>query len=221
MEGMVPFMNPRKSVKWSILLSLPLALAGCGFHHAASAPNTSRPKTLRQTSPSPSPSPSASPSPSQTPSSPSTSSSSSPATQSVQAPPPPGAGPYTGLKVAVVAAVPEGTSTVSGQRLNVYRLTVTVDNPTSGIIGLALDDLAVDANGASYAWNDYVQQGLTASNSLFAFPLTPKSPASDVTQILPGRPLTAELTIQAPSASQYVLVWNGTSTPTGPQATFH
>lgn len=221
--------NVLRTFKSIALLSGALTLAGCGFHQAAAprpANTLHHHGSVSSTAPSPSPSPSpslqgSSPSASSTPSPSLSQSSPAPAEQSVAAPPPPGAGSYTSLKVSVLGATPEGESSASGHLLSVYRLTLQVENPTSGMIGLALNDFSVQSGPLAYAWNDYAAKGLTAGNSLFAFPLTPQSPASDVTQIIPGRPLTADITVQVPPAAAYQLDWNGTSNAVGPQARFN
>ncbi len=221
-------MNP-VSHKTYRLMALPLVavLAGCGFHSASPAHH--KPHVLRSsssvspsTAPSPSPSTQPSSSPSVTPSSssPTTSQSKTSPSPSQTPPPPPGAGSYRELRIFVQHAQPEGTRMVNGQRLNIYLLTLKVENPTSGMIGLALDDVSVQANHRLYSWNDFSLTGLTKSNSLFGYPPTPKDPDGDVTQILPGRPLTGDITVQVPSASQYQLVFNGTSTPTSSGAAF-
>ncbi len=210
-------------------MALPLVavLAGCGFHSASPAHH--HPHHLRSSS-SPSPSTTPSPSPSQTPSpspstqptsaSPSHSKTSAPSSPSQSPPPPPGAGSYRELRIFVQNAKFEGTSTVNGQRLNVFLLTLKVENPTSGMIGLTLNDLSVRANNRTYSWNDFSNAGLTKTNSLFGYPPTPKDADGDVVQILPGRPLTGDMTVQVPNSSQYQLLFNGTSTPTSSKATF-
>ncbi len=221
--------NVPRTLKSIALLSGALTLAGCGFHQAAAPRPADTPHhhgSVSSTAPSPSPSPSpslqgSSPSASSSPAPSLSQSSPAPAEQSVAAPPPPGAGSYTSLKVSVLGATPEGESSASGHLLSVYRLTLQVENPTSGMIGLALNDFSVQSGHSAYAWNDYAAKGLTAGNSLFAFPLTPQSPASDVTQIIPGRPLTADITVQVPAAAAYQLDWNGTSDAVGPQARFN
>jgi hypothetical protein len=109
---------------------------------------------------------------------------------------------------------------LAGRSLNVYLLTLKVDNPTSGMIALALNDLSTMDGTTPYDWNDYTAKGLSGSDSLFSMPLSPATPASDVTQILPGRPLTGDITVLVPPAPFYHLDWNGTETPAGSAASF-
>ncbi|WP_197648395.1 hypothetical protein [Sulfobacillus thermosulfidooxidans] len=206
----------------AVPLPLMMILAGCGFHSASTTHHTVQ--THSSAVPTSSPSPSLSPSPSVAPSSLSSSSSPSSTTpsqeQSVTPPPPPGAGSYQELHIVVEHATNEGTTTINGQSLQVDLLTLKVENPTSGIIGLALNDVSVLAGNRSYSWNDFSLKGLNENNSLFPYPPTPKSPSADVTQILPDRPLTGDITVLVPARSSYELVFNGTTDPTSSQATF-
>ncbi|OLZ11708.1 hypothetical protein [Sulfobacillus thermosulfidooxidans] len=215
----------KRSYRWLALplpLSLMMILAGCGFHSASTTHHTiqAHSSTAPTASPSPSPSPSPSSVPSSVAPSPSQSSTTPSQDQSVTPPPPPGAGSYRELHIVVEHATNEGTTTINGQSLQIDLLTLKVENPTSGIIGLALNDVSVLAGNNSYSWNDFSSKGLSENNSLFPYPPTPKSPSADVTQILPDRPLTGDITVLVPARSSYELVFNGTTDPTSSQATF-
>ncbi len=227
-------MKPVSKVYRLAALPLVAVLAGCGFHSASPAHHrTHKPHALHSSpSPSPSPSPSSEPSaspsqgpsssPSTAPSSPAPSPSQSPVSSSPSQtpPPPPGAGSYRELRIFVQSATLEGTRTVNGQHLDVFLLTLKVENPTSGMIGLALNDLGIQANNHMFGWNDFSQSGLSKANSLFGYPPNPKDPDGDIVQILPGRPLSGDMTVEAPNTSQYQLMFNGTSTPTSSGSTF-
>ncbi len=213
----------------SMLRSLPLMtiaaliLAGCGTQAAPKTNAVAHTPAPQSTSPSPSstPSPSAT---STSPSSPSTSptiTTSAPAT-SVQTPPvPAGAGAYTSLGIHVTSVTSEGTSTSSGQRLNVYRIGVSVYNPTSSVVTLALNDFTVDPPGSTvYSWNDYVTTGMSSGTSLFPYPLDPDRPGATTLNVFPDATKSGYVTIEVATANQYQLTWNTGSTSPQPEASF-
>lgn len=205
-----------------------LILAGCGTQ---AAPKTNAvTHTPAPQSPSPSsssPSSSSAPSssaPSTSPSSPSASptiTTSAPATSTQTPPVPAGAGAYTSLGVHVTSVTSEGTATSSGKRLNVYRIGVSVYNPTSSVVTLALNDFTVDPRGSTaYSWNDYVTTGLSSATSLFPYPLDPDRPGATTLNVFPDASKSGYVTIQVPTASQYQLTWNTGSTSPQPEASF-
>ncbi len=225
------FKKISRPTKFLLIASSGLLMAGCGFHSAQSAPApVAHHHKKSAPAAAPSPSPSGSPSPSLAPSSASSASqsvgpshSAAPSTTpslATTAHVPPGAGPYTGLSISVVQAVGEGQYKVAGHSLNAYLLTLKISNPTSGMVALSLNDFSTVDGRTPYTWNDEDAQGLTSSNSLFSLPVTPASPNSDVTQILPGQPLTRDITVLVPPAPVYHVDWNGTDTAVGPDADF-
>ncbi len=204
-----------------------LILAGCGTQSATpkSPPSKSlSPAASSSVSPSSSPSqsPSQSPSPSSTSPSPSItpSTSSTPAT-SQTAPVPPGAGPYTDLSIHVVNVTPEGQASSSGTPLSLYLVKLSVYNPTSSLVALALNDFAVVTVGSTaYSWNDYATTGITSTTSFFPFPIHASVPGSDTVNIFPDQTHTGYVTVQVPTATHYDLIWNTGATTPVPGATF-
>lgn len=223
-------MKPNVLVSALVLSTGGLLLAGCGSpsHQSSGKPphsshshskTSSTPSVTSSTSSSPS-----SPSGSGTP----TSSSTSPSITNLQSstvsaspPAPPGAGSYSELQVKLDSVQPEGTATTTGTPLNLYLLKITVTNPTSSVISIALNDFTVSplSHPGTYSWNDYVTTGITSSNSLFPFPLYPRSPRATVLNAFPSQSYTGLVTIQVPSASKYGLMWNQSGT-TNALATF-
>lgn len=134
-----------------------------------------------------------------------------------EVPLPPGAGSYTGLKAHVDSVVAEGTALINGHTLSVYRVRLTVTNPTSALVILALNDVTASPLGQtpSYSWNDEVTTGLSSANSLFPYPLTPQSPQSTTVNIFPGQSVTGDVTVAVPRASSYAVSWweQGSSGP--------
>ncbi|PSR34408.1 MAG: hypothetical protein C7B46_05690 [Sulfobacillus benefaciens] len=202
-----------------------LILTGCGTQAATpkSSPSKSvSPAASSSVSPSSSPSQSPSPSPGPSSSSPSiTPSTSSSPTTSQTAPVPPGAGPYTDLSIHVVNVTPEGKASSSGTPLSLYLIKLSVYNPTSSLVSLALNDFTVvTAGSTAYSWNDYVTTGITGTTSFFPFPIHASVPGSDTVNIFPDQTHTGYVTIQVPAADHYDLIWNTGATTPVPEATF-
>lgn len=202
-----------------------LILAGCGTQalpktNSAANATTSHSSAAPQSSSTPSPSPSStssSPSASVTP----TITTSAPPSTTETAPVPPGAGAYTSLGIHVTSVTNEGTATSSGKSLTVYRIGISVYNPTSSVVTLALNDFTVDPSGSSaYSWNDYVTTGMSSSTSLFPYPLDPDRPAATAINVFPDATNKGYVTIQVASASQYQLLWNTGATSPKPEASF-
>lgn len=201
-----------------------LLLAGCGTQAAPKTNAAAHTPAPQRTSPSAS---STAPSPSTTspsPSSPSASptiTTSAPVTSTETPPVPAGAGAYTSLGVHVTSVTSEGTATSSGKRLNLYRIGVSVYNPTSSVVTLALNDFTVDPAGSTaYSWNDYVTTGVSSSTSLFPYPLDPDRPGATTLNVFPDATKSGYVTVEVPSASQYQLTWNTGSTSPQPEASF-
>lgn len=179
------------------------AAAGCG---QSSPPSSNASFGAPHVTPSPAPtssttSPSASPA------------ASSPAPASTPAPPQ--AGVYSQMTVQVAQVAPEGYQNVSGQRVVVYALSLSIHNPTSAMIPLYLDDLSVEPQGASYrySYNDRATAGLTSANSLFPWPVDAQAPGSVTAYVQPGGTLAGTITVEVAPAANYQVVWGGQSTP--------
>ncbi|MHB1610844.1 MAG: hypothetical protein ACYCT0_04040 [Sulfobacillus sp.] len=215
-------MTSRRSWRFLSILALgSFILTGCGA--TASPKSTPSKSTTPFTTSSSNPSPSASsPSPSSSSPSPTVAPATSSApTTTESAPVPPGAGPYTDLGIHVTSVVNEGHATSSGASLSLYRIGLSVYNPTSSVVSLALNDFTVVVPGSTaYSWNDYATNGLSAGTSFFSYPIDASAPGSDVVHVFPDQTHTGEVTIQVPSASQYVLIWNTGATSPVPEATF-
>lgn len=126
---------------------------------------------------------------------------------------PPNAGSFSELKVSVLHVTPDGTASSSGHSEVVYLLQLRVQNPSSGNVSLALNDFSAIPVAGSYAysWNDYASAGLSSTNSLFPWPVSPKTPAADTRYVFSGNAITGDVTVEVPGGhSQYELVW-GTS----------
>lgn len=194
----------------SILMSTGLSLgllgfaAGCG-QSPSSASGTSFGGSVHTTAPS---------NTSQTSPSPSQPASTTPAssTQSVsfQTPAPPQAGVYSEMTIRVTKVTPEGQDTVNGQRLDAYTLTVSVNNPTSAMIPLSLNDFTVEplrATTYSYSYNDVKTSWLTAGNSLFPLPLKASTPSAVIRYVEPGSSIQGQITVMVPPSSSYQVRW--------------
>ncbi|MCY0878795.1 MAG: hypothetical protein OWU84_07640 [Firmicutes bacterium] len=211
----------------------PAALAHA-HHHPKSAPTVAKTSTP---SPSPSVSPSSTPEPSTTPSSvppslsvsPSTStsvssSSSSVPVQTPSTPPQPvvTAEPPVGgvtnpnqVQAAVNTVQAEGTVTVNGTPERLYLLNVTLHNPTPAMILFALNDIIVGPGNANpgSSRNDYVLTGVTASNSLFPYPIVPQHAEAVVVRVPSNRSVTGDFTVEVPVASSYSVWISGDNAP--------
>ena len=99
---------------------------------------------------------------------------------------------------------------------------MTVENPSTGTVGLVLNDFSVIPIGGpySYSWNDYDTNGLSQSNSLF-WPIDARTPNEDPLYILSGYSKTGAVTVQVPAASRYELVWGTPSAAGKVAATFN
>lgn len=125
-------------------------------------------------------------------------------------PPPPNSGAYSNLKMQIVSVKADGTASTSGASEPVYLVTLTVENPTSGVISLYLNDFSAIRPGGpySYSWNDYVSTGLSSQNSLFNWPVNPSTPNSNSRYVFPGKSITGVVTVEVPAgSSQYQMVW--------------
>jgi hypothetical protein len=209
-----------------ITLILGSAVSGCGWFGTAQAVHphvASRPHRKAPPSSSPSSAPVSTSAPSSTStasSTPAPTASSSAPPSSQAPPPPPNAGPFTTLKIESVTVTRDGVANASGKTEPVLLLTLTILNPSSGIVALQLNDFSVVPAGGpyQYSWNDYDPTGLTASNSLF-WPIDPTTPTADPRYILSGTRVTGSVTVQVPSAASYDIVW-GTPTSDNVAATF-
>ncbi|MGC8488366.1 MAG: hypothetical protein ACP5QO_09145 [Clostridia bacterium] len=107
-----------------------------------------------------------------------------------------------------MSAVNEGTADASGHAENLLLVHLTVANPSTGTVELALNDFAVVPVGgpAAYSWNDYSTTGLSQGNSLF-WPVDAQNPNTDPVYILSGGASSGAVTVQVPSASRYEIVW--------------
>ncbi len=114
--------------------------------------------------------------------------------------------------ISHVAASNDGTATASGHSETVLKLTLTVNNPSTGTIELQLNDFSVIPVGgpAAYSWNDYDTAGLTSYNSLF-WPIDARYPNEDPVVVLSGMQKTGAVTVQVPAASHYQIVWGAPS----------
>lgn len=110
----------------------------------------------------------------------------------------------------VVGVKADGTASTSGVSEAVYLVTITVHNPTSGVVNLYLNDFSAVKPGGpfKYSWNDYVTSGLSSQNSLFPWPVHPSTPASNMRYVFPGNSITGAVTVEVPAgSSQYQMVW--------------
>ncbi|WP_053958998.1 hypothetical protein [Sulfobacillus thermosulfidooxidans] len=189
-------------------------LAGCGQQSATPSTATFGASTAK--TPSPPSSRSAAPA-SATPVSPKPSQASDTTTMTIPSTPiPPQAGVYSEMTIQVSHAVAEGHAMVNGQSVNVYALTVSIHNPTSAMIPLALNDFSVEplhASAYTYSYNDVMHSPLTASSSLFPLPVDSSSPSSVVRYIQPGSNISGTITVMVPPSSAYQIVWGDSSTP--------
>lgn len=119
------------------------------------------------------------------------------------------------MTVQVAHVVPEGSQNVSGQRVAVYALSLSIHNPTSAMIPLYLNDLSVEPQGAAYrySYNDRATAGLTSANSLFPWPVDAQAPGSVTAYVQPGGTLAGTITVEVAPAADYQVVWGGQSTP--------
>ncbi len=102
-----------------------------------------------------------------------------------------------------------------------YRIGISVYNPTSSVVTLALNDFTVDPFGSTaYSWNDYVTTGISSGTSLFPYPLDPDRPGATTINVFPDATDKGYVTIQVAPASQYQLIWNTGSTSPRPEASF-
>jgi hypothetical protein len=125
------------------------------------------------------------------------------------------------LSIHVVNVTPEGQASSSGAPLSLYLIKLSVYNPTSSLVSLALNDFTVvTAGSTAYSWNDYVTTGITATTSFFPFPIHASVPGSDTVNIFPDQTHTGYVTIQVPTAAHYDLIWNTGATTPVPEATF-
>ncbi len=210
-----------------VLVGIGLVLAGCGTTASPKTSSVPQAQTNPSSStPTTSTVPSSSPSPSSTSSAPTTSSTpsitTSAAPTNTETPPvPPGAGAYTSLGIHVTSVTAEGTSTSSGKNLAVYRIGLSLYNPTSSVVTLTLNDFTVDPTGSTaYSWNDYVTTGISSGTSLFPYPLHPEHPGASTINVFPDATDKGYVTIQVSAASRYQLTWNTGSTSPQPQASF-
>ena len=184
------------------------AAAGCG---QSSPPSSNASFGAPHVTPSPAPTSSTtSPSASVAASSPAPSTTTPPST-----PAPPQAGVYSQMTVQVAHVAPEGSQNVSGQRVAVYALSLSIHNPTSAMIPLYLNDLSVEPQGAAYrySYNDRATAGLTSANSLFPWPVDAQAPGSVTAYVQPGGTLAGTITVEVAPAADYQVVWGGQSTP--------
>ncbi|WP_028962880.1 hypothetical protein [Sulfobacillus thermosulfidooxidans] len=205
-----------RSVLLSIGLSLGVVglLAGCGQQSAAPSSSTFGGASAQKTT-SPSPSSRNTAPTSATPTSSKPSQASDNMTMTIPSTPaPPQAGVYSEMTIAVTHVIAEGHETVNGQSMNVYALTVTIHNPTSALIPLALNDFSVEplhASAYTYSYNDVMHAPLTASSSLFPLPVDSSSPSSVVRYIQPGSAVSGTITVMVAPSSAYQIVWGGTT----------
>ncbi|MDA8192857.1 MAG: hypothetical protein M0Z53_02490 [Thermaerobacter sp.] len=120
------------------------------------------------------------------------------------------------LHVTVAGVTREGTATASGKSLNLYLVRFSIENPTSAMISLTLNDVTAVPAGQSYSysWNDYASTGLSSGTSLFPYPLTPKTPSSTVLNIFPAQTVSGDITVQVPAASSYQVKWGDSDSAT-------
>jgi len=198
---------------WTLGISLALfgsVLTGCGqapaSHHAHTPTTRAHHPTASQSRPTitPTSSPPSHPIPQPTPV----------VTQAVVPPSPSFAGsaPWTpnapagvgspaGLKVSVTNVRTEGS--LLGQRVLLLQLTLT--NITSSLILFTLNDFTVSATDQSnrYSQNDAISTGLSRTNSLFPYPLTPRVPEATTLEIPSGATVHGAVTVVFPPAPNY------------------
>src|SRR5579875_1859602 len=199
---------------------LSVGLVGCGLFggHPAAASHSSarhhdRVRSRRHDQgASPSTAASSSPLTPVTTSASSTAGGSAPDSGPASPPPPPNAGAYSELIITKVSASNDGTGSASGHTENVLLVNLTIQNPSTGNVELALNDFAVVPVGGPYAysWNDYDTSGLSQGNSLF-WPVDAQNPNTNPVTILSGSSASGAVTVQVPSASRYEIVWGSPS----------
>lgn len=128
---------------------------------------------------------------------------------------PPGPGSYSSLTVQVVSMTQVGTATTSGNRLPVWLLRLSITNPTTAMVPLVLNDFSVVPSGATgtYSYNDSAASALTSSNSLF-WPISASDPAAHPAYVPSGATVTGDVTVEAPTATQYRWVWGNPASGT-------
>ncbi|MCY0899285.1 MAG: hypothetical protein OWU33_10205 [Firmicutes bacterium] len=177
----------------------------------------------------PSPSVASTPTPSSTPSTPpsisvSTSTSRSVPVQTPSAPPAPvitqeppvgGVTNPNQVEATVNRVNLEGTVRVDGSPDRLYLLNVTLRNPTPAMILFALNDILVGPGSSNpqTSRNDYVLTGVTATNSLFPYPIVPTHAEAVVVRVPSNRAVTGNLTVEVPVAPSYSVWIAGDSAP--------
>ncbi len=181
----------------ALSLIVPGLVAGCGTLASTSTPTFSGSTTSHSSVPS---SRAASSSHHTTPPAP-------------DSPTPPQAGVYSEMTIQVAQVAADGPHTINGRTLNAYTLSVSIHNPTSAMIPLALNDFSVEPWASQtyfYSHNDVLRDH-SMTPSLFPVPIKSSNPSSVVRYIQPGSSVTGDITVMVPPSPRYQVIWGGST----------